>query len=141
LNKPDNHVLQLDHLGIAVSDIEAALKLYRDVLGLAYVATEEIPDQGIRSHHLKLGEAEIELLEPTNPEGPVGKFLAKRGPGIHHIALRVKNLEAASRGAVEAGCKSIGSPSVGAGGKRILFFHPGSTGGVLLELCEVGQQG
>jgi methylmalonyl-CoA epimerase len=137
---PDKHVLQLDHLGIAVSDIEAALKLYRDVLGLAYVAAEEIPDQGIRSHHLKLGEAEIELLEPTDPEGPVGKFLSKRGPGIHHMALRVTNLDLVSRKMTEAGFKRIGDPSTGAGGKSILFFHPGSTGGVLLELCETGQR-
>lgn len=133
----ERHVLQLDHLGIAVSDIEAALKLYRDVLGLELVATEEIHEQRVRSHHLRLGEAEIELLEPTDPEGPVGKFLAKRGPGIHHVALRVEDLDAASAKAMDAGYTSIGSPSTGAGGKRILFFHPGSTGGVLLELCEV----
>lgn len=129
-------VLQMDHLGVAVGDIGEALRLYRDVLGLELVATDEVADQGIRSHHLKLGEAEIELLEPMSPDSPVGKFLAKRGPGIHHIALRVDDLDAMAERMAQAGYETLGSPSLGAEGKRILFFHPRATGGVLVELCE-----
>ncbi|MBD3334947.1 MAG: methylmalonyl-CoA epimerase, partial [Candidatus Eisenbacteria bacterium] len=128
---------QLDHLGIAVADIDAALRLYRDVLGLELVGTEEVPDQKVRAYHLRLGESEIELLAPTDPEGPVGKFLAKRGPGIHHIALRVDDVAAAAETLAAAGYRLIGRPSTGAGGKTILFLHPSATGGVLLELCAI----
>jgi methylmalonyl-CoA epimerase len=127
---------RLDHVGVAVADVAAALRLYRDLLGLELVGTDEVPEQGIRSHHLKLGEAELELLEPTDPEGPVGKFLAKRGPGIHHVAFRVADLDATAKRLAAAGCTPLGEPSRGAQGKRILFFHPATTGGVLLELCE-----
>ncbi|MBU1699764.1 MAG: methylmalonyl-CoA epimerase [Candidatus Eisenbacteria bacterium] len=129
--------LQLDHLGIAVSDIEAALDLYSRQLGLAITAIEDVPQQGIRAYHLKCGETVIELLEATDPEGPIGRFLEKKGPGIHHMALRVENVQTAAQAMSKAGYRVIGEPSTGAGGKTILFLHPASTGGVLLELCQI----
>jgi methylmalonyl-CoA epimerase len=132
-------ILAIDHLGIATGAVSEALRLWRDALGLEHAGTEEVPEQGIRSHHLRVGESEIELLEPTRPDGPVARFLEKRGPGIHHLALRVSGIEAMARRLEAAGCQPLGEISVGARGKRILFFHPSTTGGVLLELCEPRQ--
>lgn len=126
---------KIDHIGIAVSDIDAALKTYRDALGLELDSIEKISSQKITTHHLRIGESHIELLHPTDPTSTVAKFLEKKGPGIHHIALAVDDFNAEREKLVAAGLEPIGDPSVGAGGKLIQFFHPKTTEGVLLEIC------
>jgi len=126
---------RIDHIGIAVSDIEAALRVYRDALGLELESIEEIASQRLTTHHLRIGETHIELLYPTDPNSVISRFLAKRGPGIHHIALAVDEFEGERKRLIAAGLEPIGEPSAGAGGKRIQFFHPRTTEGVLLEIC------
>jgi methylmalonyl-CoA/ethylmalonyl-CoA epimerase len=123
------------HIGIAVPSISDALKFYRDVLGLAPGTPETADGSTIVSLHF--GAVAVELLEPTDPDGPVGKFLAKRGPGIHHICYRVPDLDAALGRCRAAGYQLIDqTPRRGAGGRRIAFLHPKSTNGILLELTE-----
>ncbi len=130
-------VLGVDHIGIAVADIEKALAVYRDALGLAHVHTEEVPEQGVATYSLKAGSVDLELLSPIREESPVGKFIAKKGGGLHHVALQVDDIEAELKRLREAGLEPLSErPSVGAGGKKIVFFHPRSTAGVLLELCQ-----
>lgn len=130
-------IKKIDHLGIAVSDAQAALAVWRDALGLEHFDTETVASQKIVSYHLKIGESNIELLAPTDPESPIAKFLEKKGAGIQHIALAVTDLDAEAERLKARGLQPIGElPTEGAGGKRILFFHPKTTGGVLLELCE-----
>jgi methylmalonyl-CoA epimerase len=126
---------RIDHIGIAVSDIEAALRIYREALGLPLESIERITSQRITTHHLRTGESHIELLHPTDPTSPVARFLEKKGPGIHHIAFAVEDFDAERQRLVAAGLEPIGEPSVGAGGKLIQFFHPRTTQGVLLEIC------
>ena len=126
---------KIDHIGIAVSDIEAALRVYRDGLGLKLDSIEKITSQKITTHHLCIGESHIELLHPTDPTSPVARFLEKKGPGIHHVALAVEDFDAERQRLVAAGLEPIGEPSVGAGAKLIQFFHPRTTEGVLLEIC------
>jgi methylmalonyl-CoA/ethylmalonyl-CoA epimerase len=129
----------LDHIGVAVQDTEAALKLYRDALGLAVEATEVVPDQGVKTTMLALGGTHVELLEPTGPDTPVGKFLASRGEGIHHISISVPDVAAALEAAKAAGLRLIDqTPRLGAGGKQVAFLHPKSCGGVLIELSQKG---
>ncbi len=129
----------LDHIGVAVKDTEAALKLYRDVLGLAVEATETVADQGVKATMLALGNTHVELLEPAGPETPVGKFLESRGEGIHHISIAVPDVAAALEAARAAGLRLIDqAPRRGAGGKLIAFLHPKSCGGVLIELSQKG---
>ena len=124
---------KLDHIGIAVKSIEEGLKYYRDVLGME----EEVTGQKVRVAFLKLGESQIELLEPTSSDSPVAQFLEKRGAGIHHIAVLVDDIEAALSGHREAGTRLIDeTPRIGAHSMLIAFIHPKSTGGVLLELCQ-----
>ena len=127
----------VDHLGVAVSSLRIALKFYRDALGLAAGPPEEVPAEGVRVVFLPIGESRIELLEPLSPDSPVARFIAKRGEGIHHICLRVAGLES-TVAALQAKGIEIIPPliRVGAGGRRIAFIHPRSTGGVLLELKE-----
>ena len=128
---------KLDHIGIAVKSIEENLKYYRDVLGMEYLGEEEVTEQKVRVAFLKLGESRIELLEPTSSDSPVAKFLEKRGPGIHHIAIQVDDIEAALSGHRKAGARLIDEmPRVGAHDMLIAFIHPKSTGGVLIELCQ-----
>ena len=123
------------HIGVAVTSIEAALPFYTEVLRVRPHAPEEA--DGARIVSLPLGESEVELLEPRTPDGPIAKFLAKRGPGIHHICYRVPDLDLAL-----AECRSRGytliddTPRVGAGGRRIAFVHPKATSGILIELTE-----
>jgi len=133
---------ELDHIGIAVREIESALVAYRDALGLSVDGVETVPEQSVKVAMLALGQAHIELLEPTDPDGPVGKFLAARGEGIHHISLSVPDLPAALAAARAAGLRLIDeTPRVGAGGKLIAFLHPKSTHGVLIELSQRGEPG
>lgn len=126
---------RIAHIGVAVENIEAALPFYRDVLGL----TPGHPEQadGARIVSLSFGESDVELLEPQNPESPIAKFLAKRGPGIHHVCYRVADLDKALAAAAAAGYRLVDQvPRVGAGGHRIAFIHPKSTAGILIELTE-----
>jgi methylmalonyl-CoA/ethylmalonyl-CoA epimerase len=128
---------QIDHLGVAVHSLEEASRLYRDVLGLEYVGTEEIPSQKVRVSFFQIGEIRIELLEPTADDSPIQKFLERRGPGFHHIAYRVADLAAVLTELKAAGVRLIDEmPRDGAHDMKIAFVHPKSTGGVLTEFCE-----
>jgi len=123
------------HVGIAVTSVTEALSFYRDVLGLSPGRPETADGATIVS--LRFGDVDVELLEPSDPHSPVAKFLAKRGPGIHHICYRVADLEATLERCRAAGYKLIDeTPRRGAGGRRIAFLHPKTTSGVLLELTE-----
>jgi methylmalonyl-CoA/ethylmalonyl-CoA epimerase len=123
------------HIGIAVTNIDAALSFYRDVLGLSPGKPESADGATIVS--LPFGDVDVELLEPRTPDSPVAKFLAKRGPGIHHVCYRVPDLEAALARCRSAGFQLIDeTPRRGAGGRRIAFLHPKTTNGILLELTE-----
>ena len=130
-------VTKLDHIGIAVKDMEEALAFYRDTLGISSVKTEVIEDQKVKVAFLPLGYTELELLESTSPDGPVAKFIEKRGEGIQHVAMRVENIEEALKELKEKDVKLIDQePRYGAGNARIAFLHPKATGGILLELSE-----
>jgi methylmalonyl-CoA/ethylmalonyl-CoA epimerase len=126
----------IEHIGIAVSDLEKAIGYYEEVLGLQCYAIEEVADQKVRTAFFRVGETKIELLEPTETESPVGKFIEKRGEGIHHIAFAVPD---AARALQEAGAKGVRlideSSRRGAEGLNIGFLHPKSTFGVLTEFC------
>lgn len=127
----------IEHIGIAVKNLEEQIKYYESVLGLKCYAVEEVADQKVKTAFFKIGQTKIELLESTDPEGPIGKFIEKKGEGIHHLAFAVNNLPAALKEAEEKGIKLIDSqPRKGAEGLNIAFLHPKSTGGVLTELCE-----
>ncbi|HNU85684.1 MAG: methylmalonyl-CoA epimerase [Pseudomonadota bacterium] len=129
-------VTRLDHIGIAVKSIAESLKVY-EAMGLKSVGVEEVAEQKVRVAFLPIGETEIELLESTAPDGPVAKYIEKNGEGIQHLALRVDNLEAALAELKAQGVRLIDEkPRYGAGGAKIAFVHPRSTGGVLLELSE-----
>ncbi|MDY6826163.1 MAG: methylmalonyl-CoA epimerase [Bacillota bacterium] len=128
---------KIDHIGIAVSDLEKMVCIFRDQLGLEYKGEEEVPDQKVRTAFFPIGESKIELLQTTDPEGPIGKFIVKKGEGVHHIALGVSDIEAKIRELKEQGTVMIDEkPRSGAGGAKIAFIHPKSTGGVLVELCQ-----
>jgi methylmalonyl-CoA/ethylmalonyl-CoA epimerase len=129
--------MKVDHIGIATHQIDAALALWRDVLGLEVDSTEDVTEQGVRVAMLPIGESHIELLEPLSPETPVGKFLQKRGPGLHHVAIRVKDIHASLARLKEQGIRLIDEdPRMGAGGCLVAFVHPSSANGVLLELVQ-----
>jgi methylmalonyl-CoA/ethylmalonyl-CoA epimerase len=126
---------RIAHVGIAVPDLDAALGFYRDVLGLQPHAPETADGATILA--LPFGDSEVELLAPRDPDGPIAKFLARRGPGIHHICYRVPDLDAALAACRRAGYRLIDEvPRTGAGGRRIAFVHPKATAGILLELTE-----
>ncbi|MGH7517967.1 MAG: methylmalonyl-CoA epimerase [Gemmatimonadales bacterium] len=126
---------RIAHVGVAVEDLEAAVAFYRDVLGLEPHRPETVDDATIVS--LSFGEAEVELLAPRAPDGPIARFLARRGPGIHHICYRVPDLDAALAACRAAGYRLIDeTPRSGAAGRRIAFVHPKATAGILLELTE-----
>jgi methylmalonyl-CoA/ethylmalonyl-CoA epimerase len=132
--------VEIDHIGIAVDDLETALGFYRDLLGLEVEASEDVVTQGVRAHRLPAGGASLELLEATRPDSPVGRFLGRRGPGIHHVTLRVDDLEAALARLRAGGATLIDeTPRIGAGGARIAFVHPSAAHGVLIELKETGR--
>ncbi|MRR23334.1 methylmalonyl-CoA epimerase [bacterium] len=127
----------IEHIGIAVNSIAEALPFYEKVLGLKCYNIEEVADQKVKTAFFMIGQTKIELLESTDPEGPVGKFIEKRGEGIHHIAFAVENIEDRLREAEAAGVRLIdAAPRKGAEGLSIAFLHPKSTFGVLTELCE-----
>ena len=126
---------RIAHVGIAVADLDAAAAFYSDILGLTAHAPEVADGATIVS--FPLGESGIELLAPRDPDGPIARFLAKRGPGIHHICYRVADLDSALEACRAAGYRLIDpEPRAGAGGRRIAFIHPKSTAGILLELTE-----
>lgn len=127
----------IEHIGIAVKDLTASIKFYEEVLGLKCYNIEEVADQKVRTAFFMVGQTKIELLESTSEDGPVAKFLEKKGEGIHHIAFAVKGIEEALRHAEENGIRTIDKqPRKGAEGLDIAFLHPKSTFGVLTELCE-----
>ena len=127
---------KIDHLGIAVEDLDAAVQIYKN-LGLEYSGDEEVPEQMVRVGFFPLGESSIELLEPTSPDSPIAKFIAKKGAGLHHIAVRVDDVAKAIENMKAKGIRMIDEvPRNGAHGAKIAFIHPKSTPGVLLELCQ-----
>ncbi len=127
----------LDHIGIAVADLDAALRFYRDALGLDVRPPEEVPSQQVRVHFAPLGESSLELLEATSAESPIARFIEKRGPGIHHVTLRVADIRAALAQLRARGVRLIDeSPRPGAEGALVAFVHPSATGGVLVELTQ-----
>ncbi len=127
----------IDHVGIAVEDIEAAISLYRDSLGLPVVHREQVAEQGVDAALLDVGDGHVELLEPLSSETAVGRFLARRGPGLHHVAYRVADIEQTLSDLKESGMKLIDEQArIGIRGSRVAFVHPGSTGGVLTEIVE-----
>ena len=131
----------IEHIGIAVSDLKQAISYYEDVLGLECYAIEEVADQKVRTAFFMVGDTKIELLESTDVDGPVGKFIEKRGQGIHHIAFAMDNVSQALKDAEQKGVQLIDKTSrKGAEGLDIGFLHPKSTFGVLTEFCSRGDQ-
>ena len=129
--------MKIDHIGIAVKSLPEA-KVFYESLGLACGGEEEVPEQKVRAAFFPAGDSRIELLESTDPEGPIGKFLAKKGPGLHHLCIQVPDLHGALKTLKARGYALIDQePKVGAGGHLVAFVHPKSTGGVLLELSQV----
>ena len=127
----------LDHIGIAVQDLAAALAFYRDALGLEVEAPEDVVAQRVRAHFVPAGESSLELLEATSEDSAIAKFIAKRGEGLHHVCLRVPDLRAAVQKLKADGVRLVSEEiKTGAGGHRYVFVHPQSAGGVLLELVE-----
>lgn len=127
----------IEHIGIAVKSLDSAIPFYEEVFGLKCYAVEEVADQKVKTAFFMVGQTKIELLESTDPEGPIGKFLEKKGEGIHHIAFAVDNLQEKLRKIEEKGIQLIDkTPRKGAEGLNIGFLHPKSTFGVLTELCE-----
>jgi methylmalonyl-CoA/ethylmalonyl-CoA epimerase len=130
---------KINHIGIAVHSIDETLPFYRDNLGMACAGLEEVAEQKVKVAMLQVGESKIELLEPTSPDSPVAKFLEKSGPGIHHIAYEVADIEAAIATLQKDGVRMIDTvPRNGAHGTKIAFVHPKSSTGVLTELCQPG---
>ncbi|MBB6218484.1 methylmalonyl-CoA/ethylmalonyl-CoA epimerase [Anaerosolibacter carboniphilus] len=130
-------VLKVDHIGVAVKSLDETLKFYQDMLGLELHGTEVVDEQKVKVAFLPVGDTEVELLESTDPEGPIAKFIEKKGEGIQHIAFRVPNIEEAIAELMGKGVKMIDEkPRYGAGGAKIAFCHPKSTNGVLVELSE-----
>ena len=129
--------MKIDHIGIATGGIAEAVNFYREALGLNIEEIEEVAEQKVRVAMLPIGESRIELLEATSEDSPISKFLAKRGPGIHHIAVRVEDIQASLADLKQKGARLIDEePRMGAGGCLVAFIHPSSTGGVLIELVE-----
>lgn len=130
-------VLKVDHIGIAVKDLEQAKKFYIDVLGMTAFGEEVIEEQKVKVCFIPCGDSEVELLESTDSDGPIAKFIEKKGEGIQHLALRVDNIEAALADLKAKGVRLIDeTPRYGAGGASIAFVHPKDTGGILLELSQ-----
>ena len=126
----------IEHIGIAVKSLDEAIPFYEKVLGLKCYAIEEVADQKVRTAFLQIGQTKIELLESTDPEGPIGKFVEKTGGGMHHMAFAVDDVAQALNDAAEAGCQLIDkAPRKGAEGLQIGFLHPKTTNRVLTELC------
>lgn len=130
-------ILKIDHLGIAVNSIEDGKNFWAQTLGLHFEGSETVAEQKVTTAFFPVGESEVELLESTSPDGPVAKFIEKKGTGFQHIAFRVENIEEALEELKGKGIQLIDQkPRIGAGGAKIAFLHPKATGGVLVELCE-----
>jgi methylmalonyl-CoA/ethylmalonyl-CoA epimerase len=130
----------IEHIGIAVTNLAASVAFYEQVFGLKCYSIEEVADQKVRTAFFRIGHTKIELLESTDPEGPIAKFIEKKGEGIHHIAFAVENIDEHLRHAEKIGVRLIdANPRKGAEGLDIAFLHPRSTGGVLIEFCEQGK--
>lgn len=130
-------ILKIDHIGIAVKSIDATKQLYGELLGLSHAGSETVAAQKVTTAFFPVGDTEVELLESTSPDGPIAKYLEKKGEGIQHIALRVGNIEESLAELKAKGVQLIDEkPRLGAGGAKIAFLHPKSTFGVLIELCE-----
>ena len=128
---------RIDHIGVAVEDLDAALKLYAETLGMTVVHRETVTEQGVEAILLDVGENHVELLAPLGPDTPVGKFLAKKGPGLHHVAYQVTDIEATLAALKAAGTRLIDeTPRIGIRSSRVAFVHPASTGGVLTEIVQ-----
>jgi len=127
----------IDHVGVAVEDLEAAIKLYRDGMGLPLVHRETVDEQGVEAVLLDVGESHVELLSPLSPDTAVGKYLARRGPGLHHVAYRVADVEETLGELSASGLRLIDEHArTGIRGSRVAFLHPSSTGGVLTEIVQ-----
>lgn len=130
-------ISKVDHIGIAVNNLEETLKVYQEVLGLELHGTEVVEEQKVKVAFLPIGDTEIELLEATSPDSPIAKFIEAKGQGVQHIAFKVDNIEKALEEMKDKGMRLIDEkPRYGAGGARIAFLHPKSTNGVLIELSE-----
>lgn len=130
-------ILKIDHLGVAVKSIEKGKNFWTDVLGIEFAGLETVEQQKVTTAFFPVGESEIELLESTSEDGPVAKYIEKKGEGMQHIAFRVENIEDALAELKEKGIRLIDEkPRAGAGGAKIAFLHPKATGGVLVELCQ-----
>ena len=129
-------VLKIDHLGIAVNSVDEGKKFWSDIMGLDFNGSETVAEQKVTTAFFPVGESEVELLESTAPDGPIAKYIDKKGTGIQHVAFRVENIEEALAELKEKGVKLIDqTPRIGAGGAKIAFLHPKATSGVLVELC------
>jgi methylmalonyl-CoA epimerase len=127
----------VDHVGVAVDSIDAALAIYRDALGMPLVHRETVEEQGVEAALLDVGDGHIELLQPLGPDTAVGKFLARRGPGLHHVAYRVESVQETLGALSAAGVRLIDEhPRTGIRGSLVAFLHPSSTGGVLTEIVQ-----
>ena len=128
---------RIDHIGIAVKNLEDSLHIFQDILGMKCSDLEEVAEQKVKTACLPIGESKIELLESTSPEGAIARYIEKRGEGIHHIALEVDDINAVLEDLKKKGVQLIDQvPRNGVGGSKIAFLHPKSTNGVLIELCE-----
>ena len=131
------NLTHIEHLGIAVKSLDEAIPFWEKQLGMKCYSIEEVQEQKVRTAFFKIGQSKIELLESTDPEGPIGKFIEKKGEGIHHLAFAVDGLQASLDEVAGKGVQLIDkSPRKGAEGLDIAFLHPKSTGGILMELCE-----
>ncbi len=131
---------KINHIGVAVASIEEATPYYRDTLGMEFEGTEVVAEQKVKVAFFVVGESRIELLEPTAPDSPVARFLEKNGPGVHHLAYEVTDLEQRLVALKAQGVRLIDEvPRTGAHGARIAFLHPKASGGILTELCEPGE--
>jgi len=130
-------IKEIDHIGIAVKDLEEAMSIYKNILGLEFKGTETVEDQRIIQSTFLVGEVKIELVKSTHPDGPIGKFIEKRGEGIHHIAFRVENIDESLKSLTTKGVNLINKTAkIGADGTGIAFIHPKDMKGVLIELVE-----
>lgn len=130
-------ILKIDHIGVAVNSIEDSTNFWKEILGLSFEGSETVEEQKVTTAFFPVGDSEIELLQSTMPDGPVAKYIEKKGEGMQHVAFRVENIEEALTELKEKGIKLIDQkPRIGAGGAKIAFLHPKSTNGVLVELCE-----
>ena len=134
-------IRKIQHIGVAVRKLSAAIPFYRDVLGLTFLGIEEVAEQKIRAAVFRVGESTLEVIESTSPDGPVGRFIEKNGEGIHHVCFQVEDAAAALRRAKEKGARLIDeTPRLGVHGMRIGFLHPKSTFGVLTEFAQEGEE-